>query len=88
MTTSFLNTTDVVQKLVDGQVVANDYIKTNPFDAQTDVSNNIARITGKPIPGDLVIASFKNIQFTDPTVAGEEQQGCGGDRGPHLRRQP
>ena len=70
VTTSFLKDhPDVVQKLVDGQVAANDYIKTNPFDAQTDVSNNIARITGKPIPGDLVIASFKNIQFTDDPIA-------------------
>jgi NitT/TauT family transport system substrate-binding protein len=50
-------------------VAANDYIKTNPFDAQTDVSNNIARITGKPIPGDLVIASFKNIDFTNDPIA-------------------
>ena len=42
------------------------------------MSNNIAKITGKPIPGDLVIASFKNIEFTDDPiadVAGEEQQG-------------
>jgi sulfonate transport system substrate-binding protein len=69
VTTSFLKAhPDVVQKLVDGQVAANDYIKTNPFDAQTDVSDNIAKITGKPIPGDLVIASFKNIEFTDDPI--------------------
>ena len=59
----------MVQKLVNGQVAANDFIKTNPFDAQTDVSNNIARITGKAIPGDLVIASFKNIEFTNDPIA-------------------
>jgi len=70
VTTSFLKAhADVVQKLVNGQVAANDYIKTNPFDAQTDVSKNIAQITGKPISGDLVIASFKNIQFTDDPIA-------------------
>jgi NitT/TauT family transport system substrate-binding protein len=69
VTTSFLKAhPDVVQKLVNGQVAANDYIKTNPFDAQTDVSDNIAKITGKPIPGDLVIASFKNIEFTDDPI--------------------
>lgn len=60
---------DVVQKLVNGQVAANEFIKTNPFDAQSDVSNNIARITGKAIPGDLVIASFKNIEFTNDPIA-------------------
>jgi NitT/TauT family transport system substrate-binding protein len=70
VTTSFLKDhKDVVQKLVTGQVQANEFIKTNPFDAQTDVSDNIARITGKAIPGDLVIASFKNIEFTDDPIA-------------------
>jgi NitT/TauT family transport system substrate-binding protein len=69
VTTGFLGShEDVVQKLVNGQVAANDFIKTHPFQAQTDVSNNIARITGKPIPGDLVIASFKNIEFTDDPI--------------------
>jgi NitT/TauT family transport system substrate-binding protein len=60
---------DVVQKLVNGQVAANDFIESNPFDAQQDVSNNIARITGKPIPGELVIASFKSIEFTNDPIA-------------------
>ena len=70
VTTTFLKDhPDVVQKLVNGQVAANDFIKSNPFDAQTDVSNNIARITGKAIPGDLVIASFKNIEFTNDPIA-------------------
>jgi NitT/TauT family transport system substrate-binding protein len=70
VTTSFLKEhPDVVQKLVNGQVAANDYIKTNPFDAQTDVSDNIAKVTGKPIQGELVIASFKNIEFTDDPIA-------------------
>jgi NitT/TauT family transport system substrate-binding protein len=70
VTTDFLNAhKNVVQNLVNGQVAANDFIKSSPFQAQTDVSSNIARITGKPIPGDLVIASFKNIQFTDDPIA-------------------
>jgi NitT/TauT family transport system substrate-binding protein len=69
VTTSFLKAhPDVVQKLVNAQVAANDFIKTNPFDAQQDVSSNIARITGKPISGDLVIAAFKNVQFTDDPI--------------------
>jgi NitT/TauT family transport system substrate-binding protein len=59
----------VVQKLVNAQVAANDFITTNPFDAQQDVSDNIARITGKPISGDLVIASFKSIEFTNDPIA-------------------
>jgi NitT/TauT family transport system substrate-binding protein len=59
----------VVQNLVNAQVAANDFIKDSPFQAQTDVSNNIASVTGKPISGDLVIASFKNITFTDDPIA-------------------
>jgi NitT/TauT family transport system substrate-binding protein len=70
VTTGFLEDhRDVVKKLVAGQVAANDYIKTNPFDAQQAVSKNIQAVTGKAIPGDLVIASFKSITFTDDPIA-------------------
>ena len=92
VTTSFLKEhPDVVQKLVNGQVAANDYIKTNPFDAQADVSNNIAKITGKPIPGDLVIASFKNIKFTDdpiPTSLVKNNKDASAIEGLTVGRQP
>jgi NitT/TauT family transport system substrate-binding protein len=70
VTSGFLkDNPSTVQKLVNAQVEANDFIKANPFDAQQDVSDNIARITGKPIPGDLVIASFKSIEFTNDPIA-------------------
>ena len=70
VTTDFLKDhPDVVQKLVNGQVAANDYIKTNTADAETDVSDGIKAITGKPIDGNLVIASFKNIEFTNDPIA-------------------
>ncbi|MFN8026032.1 MAG: ABC transporter substrate-binding protein [Acidimicrobiia bacterium] len=69
VTTSFLKDhPDTVKKLVQAQVAANKYIQTNPFDAQTYVSQGIQQITGKPISGDLVIASFKNITFTDDPI--------------------
>jgi NitT/TauT family transport system substrate-binding protein len=70
VTTSFLKAhPDVVQQLVNAQVAANDYIKTNTADAESLVQQGIANATGKPISGDLVIASFKNIQFTDDPIA-------------------
>jgi NitT/TauT family transport system substrate-binding protein len=70
VTEDFLkNNKAVVQKLVNAQVAANDFIKTNPFDAQQDVSENIASVTGKAIAGELVIASFKNIEFTNDPIA-------------------
>jgi NitT/TauT family transport system substrate-binding protein len=60
---------DTVQKLVNGQVAANDYIKTNTADAESAVSDGIKAITGKAIDGNLVIASFKNIDFTNDPIA-------------------
>jgi NitT/TauT family transport system substrate-binding protein len=70
VTTDFLKDhADVVQKLVNGQVAANDYIKTDTAAAQTDVSNGIKAITGKAIDGNLVIASFKNIDFTNDPIS-------------------
>ncbi len=58
-----------VQALVNGQVAANDYIKTNTAAAEQDVSNGIKQITGKAIDGNLVIASFANIDFTNDPIA-------------------
>jgi NitT/TauT family transport system substrate-binding protein len=70
VTTDFLKDhRDVVQKLVNGQVAANDYIKTNTADAESAVSDGIKAITGKPLSGDLIIASFKNIEFTNDPIA-------------------
>jgi NitT/TauT family transport system substrate-binding protein len=70
VTTSFLKAhPDVVQKLVDAQVAANDYIHTNVTDSQQLVSTAIQRITGKAIDPSLVIASFANIEFTNDPIA-------------------
>jgi NitT/TauT family transport system substrate-binding protein len=60
---------DVVQKLVNAQVAANDYIHTKTADAESLVSQGIQQITGKPIDGNLVIAAFKNIDFTNDPIA-------------------
>jgi len=70
VTTKFLKAhKDVVQKLVDGQVAANDYVKTNVADSQALVSQGIQKATGKAIAGDLVIAAFRNIEFTNDPIA-------------------
>jgi sulfonate transport system substrate-binding protein len=60
---------DVVQKLVNAQVASNDYIKSNTADAESLVSQGIQQATGKAIDGNLVIASFKNIEFTNDPIA-------------------
>jgi len=70
VTTDFLKAhPDVVQKLVNGQVAANDFIKNNVADAESAVSDGIKAITGKALSGDLIIASFKNIEFTNDPIA-------------------
>jgi NitT/TauT family transport system substrate-binding protein len=69
-TTSFIKAhADVVQKFVNAQVAANDYTKTHTADAESLTSQAIQQITGKPLSGDLIIASFKNIQFTNDPIA-------------------
>jgi len=70
VTTDFLKAhADVVQKLVNGQVAANDFIKTNTAQAEQYVSDGIKQITGKPLDGNLVIASFAHIDFTNDPIA-------------------
>ena len=70
VTTDFLKAhADVVQKLVNAQVASNDYIKKNTAGAESLVSQGIQQATGKPIDGNLVIASFKNIEFTNDPIA-------------------
>ena len=59
----------MVQKLVNAQVASNDYIESNTADAESLVSKGIEQATGKPIDGNLVIASFKNIEFTNDPIA-------------------
>jgi NitT/TauT family transport system substrate-binding protein len=60
---------DVVQQLANAQVAANDYIENNTADAQSLVQQAITNATGKSLSGDLVIASFENIEFTDDPIA-------------------
>jgi NitT/TauT family transport system substrate-binding protein len=71
VTQSFLSAhPDIVADLVKAQVQANDFIKSNPAQAQADANAELASYTGKPLKADLVAASFKEITFTnDPDAA-------------------
>jgi NitT/TauT family transport system substrate-binding protein len=71
VTKSFLSAhPDVVSDLLKAQVQANDFIKSNPAQAQSDANAELASYTGKPLKADLVAASFKEITFTnDPDAA-------------------
>jgi NitT/TauT family transport system substrate-binding protein len=71
VTKSFLQAhPDVVSDLLKAQVQANDFIKSNPSQAQQDANAELSSYTGKPLKEDLVAASFKEITFTnDPNAA-------------------
>jgi NitT/TauT family transport system substrate-binding protein len=71
VTQSFLSAhPDIVADLVKAQVQANDFIKSNPTQAQADANAELASYTGKPLKDSLVAASFKEITFTnDPAAA-------------------
>jgi NitT/TauT family transport system substrate-binding protein len=58
---------DVVKQVLQGNLDAIDFIKTNRAQAEQYVSTQIQKITGKPIAANLVTASLDNMQFTpDP----------------------
>jgi len=66
VTQSFLSAHPaIVADLIKAQVQANDFIKSNPAQAQADANAELAAYTGKPLKSSLVAASFKEITFTD-----------------------
>jgi NitT/TauT family transport system substrate-binding protein len=70
VTTKFLKKhPDVVKRLLEGQLAANDLIRSDPKRAQQLVGQGIKSITGKDLKPELVAASFKNITFTNDPVA-------------------
>jgi NitT/TauT family transport system substrate-binding protein len=66
VTQSFLKDhPDIVSDLLKAQIQANDLIKSNPTQAQSDTNAELAQYTGKPLASDLVASSFKEITFTN-----------------------
>lgn len=75
VSTGFLNDhPDVVKQLIEGELASIDYIKANPAKAQQLTADGIEEASGKPIPVDLVKASFGNLTFTvDPIPSSLEK---------------
>ena len=71
VTQSFLSAHPaIVADLIKAQIQANDFIKSNPATAQSDVNAELASYTGKPLKASLVAAAFKEITFTnDPDAS-------------------
>jgi NitT/TauT family transport system substrate-binding protein len=55
----------LVADLVQAQIQANDFIKSNPTAAAADANAELAAYTGKPLKASVVAASFSQITFTD-----------------------
>jgi NitT/TauT family transport system substrate-binding protein len=70
VSTTFLNDhPDVVKRLLEGQVKANDYVNANPADAQKAVNDQIEKITQKRMTDATLAASWKNLSFTNDPIA-------------------
>jgi NitT/TauT family transport system substrate-binding protein len=58
-----------VNGLLKGQIKANDYIHSNPQDAQAAANAELARLLGQGLDPSVVSAAFKEISFTNDPVA-------------------
>ncbi|WP_262284874.1 ABC transporter substrate-binding protein [Micromonospora sp. MA102] len=59
---------DVVKKLVEGQVAANEYVNTKPDEAQQAISDHIGKITGKPLDLKLIKQAWPTLEFTNDPI--------------------
>ena len=76
----------IVADLIKAQVQANDFIKSNPTQAEADANAELAVYTGKPLKSSLVAASFKEITFTDdPDESVADQRRVAGRRAGLLK---
>jgi NitT/TauT family transport system substrate-binding protein len=55
----------LVADLVQAQIEANDFIKSDPAAAEADANAELAAYTGKALKASIVAASFSEITFTD-----------------------
>jgi NitT/TauT family transport system substrate-binding protein len=70
VSTTFLNDhPDVVKRLLEGQVKANDYVNANPAEAQKAVNDQIEKITQKRLADGVVAAAWKNMTFTNDPIS-------------------
>jgi NitT/TauT family transport system substrate-binding protein len=59
---------DVVKKLVEGQVAANDFVNTKPDEAQQAISTHIGKITGKPLDLKLIKQAWPTLEFLNDPI--------------------
>ncbi len=60
---------DVVKRLLQGQVEANEFVNSQPEQAQQLVSDAIGKLTGKPLDPKLAAQAWPNLEFTNDPYA-------------------
>ncbi|MGH3376713.1 MAG: ABC transporter substrate-binding protein [Actinoallomurus sp.] len=60
---------DLVKKLLQGQVEANEYINQHRPEAEAAANAELQALTGKPLKQDVLDSTFKNVTFTNDPIA-------------------
>jgi NitT/TauT family transport system substrate-binding protein len=66
---------DVVQKLVEGQVAANDFVNDKPDETQQAISTHVGKITGKPLDLKLIRQAWPTLTFLNDPIASSLKTG-------------
>jgi NitT/TauT family transport system substrate-binding protein len=66
---------DLVKKLVEGQVAANEFVNTKPAEAQQAISEHIGKITGKPLDLKLIKQAWPTLEFLNDPIAASLKTG-------------
>ncbi|MFC0503306.1 ABC transporter substrate-binding protein [Micromonospora costi] len=59
---------DVVRRLVEGQVAANDFVNSRPDESQQAIADAIGKITGKPLDLKLIKQAWPTLEFTNDPI--------------------
>ena len=70
-----------VKAILEGHLEALEFIESDPEQAQKDTNAQIEALTDKPLPEDVLAASWKNLTFTDDPIATSLREVGRGRRG-------
>ena len=60
---------DVVKRLLEGQVAANDFVNQKPEEAKKDVREVLSELTGSNLEPAILDKAWNNMEFTDDPIA-------------------
>jgi NitT/TauT family transport system substrate-binding protein len=68
---------DVVEAVLRGSVKTNAWIEANPEDAKKSVNAALTKLSGAPLPGDVIDPAFKDMAVTNDPLASTLQEEAG-----------